>query len=66
MSDDSVERAISAGHRRASALLDSGMILGAVIFVQGRYICLPAGLELQPATPLPAGPDETKSIHSAQ
>ena len=66
LSDAAVERAIAAGCRRASALLDSGMILGAVIFVQGCYTCLPAGLELQPATPVPASPNETKSIHSAQ
>ena len=46
-----IDQALSVGINRASKLLRARMIQGAVIFVQGSYTCLPAGLDLHPAVP---------------
>jgi hypothetical protein len=56
-----IHQALRVGSNRAGELLCSGMIKGAAIFVQGRYTCLPAGLELHPVVPAPADTGKTNA-----
>ena len=64
--DKAMNQALAAGARRADVLLGSGMIQGAVIFLQGRYTCMPAGLGLHPVITPQTDINQAIAINSAQ